>query len=124
MNIPGANLLSIAARVLRFETLGHRAFVSRSTNSAGEFISTFADSVGILGSVQPVSRKLYQELGLNLAKNYVMLYTSASVAPTERGREGGLVTFGGKTWQAESAHNWAAVDGFTRLLCVEVPSRD
>ena len=122
MNIPGANLLSIAARVIRFETLGHRAFVSRAANSAGDFVSTFAASVDIQGSMQAVNRKLYQDLGLNLAKNYAMLYTSATITPTGRDREGDLITFAGKTWQCESDQNWAAMDGFIKMLCVEVPA--
>lgn len=122
MNIPGANLLGIASRVIRFETLGHRAFVSREPNSAGDFVSTFAASVDIQGSMQPVNRRLYQELGLNLSKNYATLYTSATIKATSRDREGDLITFAGRTWQCESDQNWAAMDGFTRMLCVEVPA--
>lgn len=121
MNIPGANLLSMASRVIRFETIGHRAFVSRVANSAGDFVSTFAPSVDIQGSMQPLNKKLYQELGLNLSKNYIMLYTSAALSPPVRDHEGDLLTFGGKTWQCESDQSWAAIDGFTKMLCVEVP---
>lgn len=121
MNIPGANLLSMASRVIRFETIGHRAFVSRVANSAGDFVSTFAPSVDIQGSMQPLNKKLYQELGLNLSKNYIMLYTSATLSPPVRDHEGDLLTFGGKTWQCESDQSWAAIDGFTKMLCVEVP---
>lgn len=122
MNIPGVNLLGVASRVIRFETLGHRAFVSRCANSAGDFVSTFAVSVEIKGSMQPINRKLYQELGLNLSKNYATLYTSATITATSRDREGDLITFAGKTWQCESDQNWAAMDGFTKMLCVEVPA--
>lgn len=121
MNIPGANLLSIAARVITMQTLQHRAFVSRAENAAGDTVSVFADPVPIQGSMQPLSSKLYQELGLNLARNYCLLYTSATVEATDRDREGDLLEFGGKTWQCESDENWAKFDGFTKMLCVEVP---
>lgn len=121
MNIPGANLLGMASRVIRFETIGHRAFVSRAANAAGDFVSTFAASVDIQGSMQPLNKKLYQELGLDLSKNYVMLYTSAAVTGSIRDHEGDLLTFGGKTWQCGSDQSWAAIDGFTKMLCVEVP---
>jgi len=124
MNIPGANLLSIAARVIAMQTLQHRAFVSRTENAAGDTVSTFAAPVDIQGSVQPINKRLYQELGLNLTKNYVMLYTSANVSPTTRDREGDLVSFNGKTWQCESDENWAKFDGFTKMLCVEVPGNE
>lgn len=122
MNIPGANLLGMASRVIRFETIGHQAFASRCANSVGDFVSTFEPSVEIQGSIHPLEKKLYQMMGLNLSKNYVMLYTSASVSPAGRDREGDLITFGGKTWQCESDQNWASVDGFTKMLCVEVPN--
>ena len=121
MNIPGANLLSIAARVITMQTLQPRAFVSRAENAAGDTVSIFAPPADIQGSVQPINSKLYQELGLNLAKNYVMLYTSARVSATTRDREGDLVSFEGKRWQCKSDQNWAGVDGFTKMLCVEVP---
>ena len=121
MNIPGANLLSIAARVIAMQTLQHRAFVSRAENAAGDTVSVFAAPVEIQGSMQPLSAKLYQELGLNLAKNYCLLYTSAAIDGTDRDREGDLILFGGKTWQCESSENWAKFDGFTKMLCVEVP---
>lgn len=122
MNIPGANLLSIAARVIQFQTLGWRAFVSRSVNSTGDQISLFALSVDIQASFQPVDKKLYQDLGLNFSKNYAKVYTSAPVLPTTRDREGDKLTFGGRTWQCESDQNWSVVDGFTKMLVVEIPS--
>lgn len=122
MNIPGANLLNMAARVIKMQTLQHRAFVSRAENTVGDTVSTFAAAVPIQGSIQPLNTKLYQELGLNLAKNYRMLYTSAKVSATTRDREGDLILFDGKTWQCQSDQSWAAVDGFTKMLCVEVPS--
>ena len=124
MNIPGANLLSLASRVIRLETLGHRAFVSREVNAAGDLVSTFADSVDIQGSLQPVNRALYEKLGLQLSKKYATLYTSAVVLPTDRDREGDLITFAGQTWQCESDQSWTAVDGFTKMLCVGVPDRE
>lgn len=122
MNIPGANLLSIALRVIQPQTLSHEAFQSREVNSAGDFVSVYAAPVDIEGSMQAVNKRLYQELGLNLAKNYSQLYTSADVRPTSRDREGDRITFGGKVWLCESDMNWASVDGWRKLLCVEVPA--
>lgn len=124
MNIPGANLLSVALRVIQPQTLGHRAFTSRAANAAGDFVSVFAASVDIEGSMQAVNKRLYRELGLNLAKNYSTLYTQATVTPTSRDREGDLLTYGGKTWQAESDMNWSVQDGWRKVLCVEIPARE
>lgn len=122
MSVPGSNLLRLAMGPIRRQTLQHRAFTGRTINSVGDYVSTFAAPVDITGSMQPVNRALYQQLGLNLAKNYSMLYTEANVMPTERDREGDYVDFGGRVWQCESDQDWRAVDGWRKFLCVEVPS--
>lgn len=57
-----------------------------------------------------------------MAKAYCYLYTSANVRATARDREGDLLTFDGRTWLCESDQNWRAVDGWRKILCVEVPA--
>lgn len=122
MLVPGSNLLALAMGPIARQTLQHRAFVSRSTNAAGDFVSTFAAAVDITGSFQAVNRNTYQLLGLNLQKKYSNLYTPANVRTVERDREGDLVTFGGETWQCESDQDWRGVDGWRKILCVLVPA--
>lgn len=122
MTIPGANVLRMASRAIRLQALQHRAFVSRCANAAGDYVSTFADAVSIQGSMQPVDMKTYQLLGLNFEKVYFLLYTSAPVRGIERDREGDLLTYGGRTFQCENEWAWGLADGWTRMLCVEVPA--
>lgn len=122
MRVPGSNILNMALRVIAPQPLTHLAFVSRAENSAGDTVSVYADPVDIVGSMQAIDKKLYQELGLNLAKNYMTLYTSADVRPTARDRQGDLVTYGGRTWLCESDSDWGTADGWRRLLVVEVPA--
>lgn len=119
--IPGANLLGMALRHIRPQTLQYRAFVSRDENAAGDTVATFATAADIQGSMQPVDKKLYQELGLNLSKNYWTLYVFGDVQPTARDRDGDLVLFAGLTCQCESDRNWSAVGEYRKILCVEVP---
>lgn len=121
MNVPGANLLGMALRVIRPQTMQMRAFLSRQENDAGDTIPVFAAPVNIQGSMQPVDKKLYQELGLNLSKNYSTLYVFGNVQPTARDRNGDLVLFGGSTWQCESDRNWSGVGEYRKILTVEVP---
>lgn len=122
MIVPGSNLLALAMGPISRQTLQHRTFVSRAVNAAGDWSSTFATAVSITGSMQPVNKALYQALGLDFAKNYSTLYTSSDVRPVARDREGDLLTFGGRTWQAISDQDWRGVDGWRKILCVEVPA--
>lgn len=119
--IPGANLLGLAFRAIRPQKMPWRAFTGRTENAAGDTVATFAPAVEIKGSIQPVDMKLYQELGLNLAKNYSTLYVFGPVQPTARDRDGDLVLFNGSTWQCESDRDWSGVGEFRKILCVEVP---
>ena len=118
--IPGANILGAALRVIQPQTIQYRAFLTRAENAAGETVATFADAVDIQGSMQPVDKKLYQELGLNLSKNYWTLWVFGPIQPTARDRDGDIILFAGLTCQCESDRNWSAVGEFRKILCVEV----
>lgn len=117
---PGSNLLGVALGAIQPQTLQLRAFASRAENAAGDTVSVFAAPVDIFGSMQPVDKKLYQQLGLNFAKNYSTLYVFGAVQPVARDRDGDIVLFGGKTWQCESDRDWSGVGEYRRVLCVEV----
>ena len=123
MRVPGGNILGAALRVINPQTVQWRAFMSRTENSVGDTIPTFATAVDIEQcSMQPVDKRLYQQLGLNLAKNYSTLWTMGDVKPTAREQDGDIILFGCKTWQCESDRFWADVGEFRRILCVEVQS--
>jgi len=117
---PGANLLSVAAQLITMQSLGHLAYASRTVNEAGDFVTVYAAPVAIVGSLQPVQKNLYQELGLNFSKSYFTLHTSADVRPLARDREGDRVTYAGRTYLCESDLDWRGGDGWRKLLMGEV----
>lgn len=118
--IPGSNLLGMALSVIQPQSLQLRAFVSRVENAAGDTIPTFAAPVCIQGSMQPVDKKLYQMLGLDLIKNYSTLWVFGTVQPVARDRDGDIILWNGKTWQCESDRDWSGVGEYRKVLCVEV----
>lgn len=122
MNVPGSNLLRLAMGPIAAQTLGWQAWLSRTTNAAGDLVSTFADPVDIRGSFQPINKALYQSLGLDLEKSYFSLWTSANVMPTSRDRQGDVVSYLGVLYQVESDQDWRGPDGWRKLMCVEVPN--
>lgn len=115
------NILSMALSAIPAQTPQLRIFVTRTENTAGDTIATFAAAIDIQGSMQPVDKKLYQQLGLNLAKNYSILFVTGNIQPTARDRDGDIILFGGSTWQCESDRNWSTVGEYRKILCVEIP---
>lgn len=118
--IPGSNLLSMALGVIRPQAPMLRVWLSRTRNEIGVYVNTYADAVPILGSFQPVDRKAYQQLGLDLSRNYSILYTSTPVRVVQPDGSADLVEYAGKTHQAESAMDWQAQDGWRSYTFVEV----
>jgi hypothetical protein len=120
--IPGANLLSMALTIIQPATVQYYAFISRALNAAGVYITTFDAPVPIQGSLQPIPRSLYADMGLDFNRNYAMLYADTPVGDVTRNRTGDQIGFDGRRWQVESANDWQAVDGWSGVLCVEVPA--
>jgi hypothetical protein len=120
MIVPGSNLFKMAASVIHQSTVGYRAFVSRTGNNVGLLESTFAPSVDIRGSFQPVPRTMYDRLGLDYTKNYAMFYSAQPINDVSRDRTGDQLDFNGKVWQVESSNDWQAIDGWNGVLCIEV----
>lgn len=121
--IPGSNLLRMAMGPIAPQTpLQWRAWLSRDVNEAGDFVAQYADPVDIEGSMQPVPRALYQQLGLDMSKDYQTLYTSSDVIVTDEDRGGDAILYDGAIWICESDTNWRHADGWRKILCIRVRS--
>lgn len=81
---PGSNLLEdafLAIDPLEIKWLRYR---DRVLSDAGMWITGYDDPVVVEASVQAVNRSRYLSMGLDFAKNYVMLYLSQDVLDTQR----------------------------------------
>lgn len=118
--IPGSNLLDLALSVIETQDFQLRRFSGAAINAIGVDQITFEDPVTVSGSVQAVPRSLYQHLGLDFKKNYIMIYTSVEIVGTQRDRAGDKVDYNGQVYQAESENDWRPMDGWSGVLCVEL----
>lgn len=118
--IPGMNILSSALGVIAAQTVTYYQATGRTTNSIGLDVAAFATGVPIRASVQAVSRDRYQSYGLDLQKNYIMVYAMSSFVNMARGRTGDQLGFNGKRYQVPSESDWFVQDGWTSLLCLEI----
>jgi hypothetical protein len=118
--IPGSNLLRAALGVIRPQGFQLERFTGRETNAAGYQVPAYADAVTVSGSVQAVPRAMYQNLGLDLSKEYISVYTSEDIKTVERDGAGDRIVWNGWRFVCESPTDWRAQDGWRQILAVRV----
>lgn len=118
--IPGQNLLNMAFRVIAQQSLVYYHYLGRTQNSVGQDVSQYREGRKIIGSFQPIPRILYQQLGLDLQKDYWMFYTSNNLQDIGRNISGDQIAFNGNRYQCESDNDWYPIDGWKGSLFVHV----
>ena len=120
--IPGGNLLNLAMSAIQKQSMGYLAYTGRSVATNGDLVPAYATAVTVLGSIQPVKRSLYENMGLDFQKGYYNIFVPQAVADIARATAGDHFTYGGRTFQVLSNEPWAQIDGWDQTLCVEIPS--
>lgn len=122
MFIPGEDLLDLALSVIDAQEVQLHAFVSATVGTAGVQVSTYADPIGIEGSMQSVDQKRLMELGVDRSKKYMVLWTSYPVQTVERDINGDHIEYAGALFLASSGLDWMPQDGWNAVLCVAIPA--
>lgn len=120
MTVPGSNLLNRALRLIASQTFDYYRFISRAAGATGLFVASYDDPLTLKGSIQPVPRRLYEALGLDLTKNYYNIYVSKSVLDVRRDVSGDYVIYNAQKFQCESITAWFAADGWVAIMAVQV----
>lgn len=120
MRMPGGNILNMAFSVISRQNFSYYAFRSRAVNSIGLDVSVYANAVATTGSVQPVSRTLYDSMGLDLQANYFNFFLEKGVIDVSRNVAGDQFAYDGKRFNCVSKTDWYGADGWDQVLAVEV----
>ncbi len=120
MYIPGQDLLKMALTMIARQRLTYYKFAGRSTNSVGQYVTTYLNPVVVDGSWQPVPRQLYMQYGLDLQKSYYTFYTSNNVLDLRRDVSADQLAFNGQRYQVQSNNDWYALDGWKGILVVQL----
>ena len=118
--IPGQNILNMALSVIAPSSFQYYAFLSRTPNDIGQDVTSYAEPVTLLGSVQPVPRNLFEAYGLDFQRSYVNVYVSKGILDIARDVSGDQIQFNGFTYQCLSITDWQPIDGWDQVLCVKV----
>lgn len=87
---------------------------------AGRDIPLFADPIPMEGSVQAVSNKTYEQLGLDLNKNYKTVFSTALIASMAEEIQPDRIVYENRTYEVVENKNWYETNGYTKVLVVEL----
>jgi len=120
MAVPSSNILSQALTAIRCEVIQYFAAASRTVNDVGEWLTTYNIPLTVYGSFQPVPKRLYEELGLDLAKSYYVFYSLQRIIDIKRDVSNDQLLYMGERFQCESNTGWYREDGWDAVLCCKL----
>jgi len=112
MSVPGSNILAQALTVIQPQTFAYAKYKTRTRQGNGLWLSTYNQPVNVQGSLQPVSRELMQDLGLDMQRNYVNIFLRKAVIDIDRDVAGDQFGYGGRLYEAISKTPWYLQDGW------------
>lgn len=120
MSLLRTNLLQKALKLIPGESYQYLKYVSDEANALGIKVPTYADPVTIIGSVQSPDNSLYEQMGLNLDKNYKIFYGSTDIKGNELQPQPDRFIYDGKTFETVRNTDWFNYDGWCGVLAVEI----
>lgn len=119
--IPGSNLLRSALRLLGNQTVILYRYAGRVTTDTGRDVSAFSPPITHPeGSVQPLPRARYADLGLDYSKSAVTWFVPTIVQGVERDRSPDKFVFGSRLYEVHAVTPWNLQDGWNEVVGVDV----
>jgi hypothetical protein len=112
------NLFNIATTVIPPETAQYMQFLGNNVNAIGLSIPTYADSVDIQASIQPVGDNAYKDLGLDFQKEYYYVYSNQRMHGLNEQAQPDRLHFHGKDFMVQKNCYWNEYDGWGYVLAV------
>lgn len=88
-------------------------------NDIGYEVPAIKFQADYIGSVQAVSNKMYEQMGLDLNKNYKLVYCPELILSLAEKEITGRVIYNDRTWDIIENQNWWETNGFTKFIMVE-----
>jgi hypothetical protein len=121
MTLYANNILTRALKIIPRHPFTVEPWLGQAIDDRGIVAPSYGTPITIIGHVQAVQRNVYQNLGLDFQKSYIRVYTdSAPIGDLARDRSADLITWQGKMFKANGAGDWMILDGWQRILCVQI----
>ena len=118
------NILPIAMQATSVlgcnKTFEYCDYIGTTTNEIGNEILIPAEPVQYTGSIQPVSNKMYEQFGLDLQKNYKVVYCPQLLHSIAEKEVTGKIVYNGGTYDIIENKNWWETNGYTRCVICEI----
>ena len=116
MTIP--NLLNKALTVIPKQSFIWKQFLSNSINEFGVKVPVYGEPIECKGSIQRIELGLYQQLGLDFARDYRAIYGSYNLEGIEKKEQPDIVIFSGAIWSIVKDSPWYDYNGWNGVLVV------
>ena len=113
------NLLLKALKTVPPKSVVYKKFLGNTIASNGVKVPTYSDPITISNaSVQPISTRVYQELGLNMQEEYRRVFVPTSAVALEGQLSSDIFEFDGKQWKSIGNTAWHTYNGWNELIVV------
>lgn len=116
----GFNLLATAQTVIGKQDYQIIKWLSKTTNAIGLDVDVYGPPENRTGSVQPVSRNNYQNLGLDFSKIYIQIWDVDLIDVLNRSENADQIIFNGGKYKALPDVDWSASGDWNSVLCVRI----
>lgn len=118
------NLLPIAMRATAIlgcnKNFLFYKWIGNTVDSMGRDVPEFAPPIPATGSIQAVSNKMYEQLGLDLNKNYKIVFSPVLIQSIAEKIQPDRILYNGRTYEVVENKDWYETNGYTKVLMVEL----
>lgn len=118
------DLLSLAMTVIPPEKVRLYKAGGMAVDEYGIERPEYAEAEEIKASVQAVDNQMYQTFGLDLQKNYKLVYASVKLAGINSQEVPDRIEYDGKLYEVVRETDWSTYNGWSGVLVVEVKANE
>lgn len=95
-------------------------FQGSTLDDLGRDIPQYSDPMNLKGSIQAVPNKMYEQLGLDLDKNYITVFCPQLIQSLAQNSQPDKIIWNNRTFEAVETKDWTNLNGYTKALFVEI----
>ena len=95
-------------------------FQGSTLDDLGRDIPQYLDPINLKGSIQAVPNKMYEQLGLDLDKNYITVFCPQLIQSLAQNTQPDRIIWNNRTFEAIETKDWTNLNGYTKALFAEI----